>query len=240
MSTLFRYNEAMEKASITSSPKRKPLPRKLEKEIYQQFQSRCPFCGVEDVATFQVHHIEPYATVEEHKAENLILLCANCHQKVEAGKISLREVLTAKVKAEIVWETAKEATPAGNTINVEGGNHGVIANTLTMASVKKTIKIAPPVGTIGSDFELRNYAKYLIDQYHEFKKAEMGKRRMNYTILYGNIKKEFGGKWDMLSVEKFERLTEYLKSRIDQTILGKVQKAKGYGNYSSFESHNAR
>lgn len=74
---------------------RKSLPRKLEKTVYQQFRSRCPFCGEDDVNTLQVHHIVAHAKMQSHHIENLLLTCANCHQKIENGMIEMRAVYAA-------------------------------------------------------------------------------------------------------------------------------------------------
>ncbi|MCB9942793.1 MAG: HNH endonuclease [Geminicoccaceae bacterium] len=219
--------------------KRKALPRKLEKEIYQQFASKCPFCGEQDVNTLQVHHIIAHAETQEHHVKNLLLVCANCHQKIENGAIPARDVYEAKFRAE-----QGDAKPAqvqsrseGNVISFSGSNAGIVANTVHVSNKSLATKQGPISGTIGSDLAQRNYTKYLIDRYHEFKRAEVGKDGMNYAILYNSIKREFGAKWDNLPVHTFEALTRYLQKRIDGTRLGKAQKTKGIKNYSTFDEH---
>ena len=63
---------------------------------------------------------------------------------------------------------------------------------------------------------------------------------MNYAIFYGTIKREFGAKWDMIALERFDELSIYIQTRIDRTILGKNQKAKNVKRYSTFPEHQEK
>ncbi len=222
--------------------KRKALPRKLEKEIYQQFGSKCPFCEETDVTTLQIHHIIPHADTQEHHVQNLLLTCANCHQKIENGIISRPDVYAAKFKAERGLKEAETPKPenTGNVVSFSGSNTGIVANTVNISNKSGAPKNGPIPGTIGDDLALRNYAKYLIDRYNEFKKADARKEAMKYSLIYSAIKRNFGANWDHLPADAFERLVAYLKKRIDDTRLGKTQKAKGVRNYSSFDEHQAK
>ena len=221
---------------------RKSLPKKLEKEIYQQFESRCPFCDESDINTLQVHHIIPHAEIQDHHAENLLLTCANCHQKIENGIIEPHKVNEAKSKAKAAIVTKPDRTPkvANNVLSFYGINRGVVLNTVNISAKPGSVRQNPIASSIGAELEQRNYAKYLIDRYHEFKKAEVGKDAMNYSVFYNSIKQKFGAKWDHIPVEAFEELVVFLKGRIDGTRLGKTQKAQGKKNYSSFEEHCAK
>lgn len=44
----------------------------------------------------QIEHIDPYSSVKSHEFENLVLLCANCHQEVTSGRTSKRQVREAR------------------------------------------------------------------------------------------------------------------------------------------------
>lgn len=221
---------------------RKALPKRLEKEIYQQFGSKCPFCGETDVSTLQVHHVAPHAAVREHRAENLLLTCANCHQKIEDSRISARDVHHAKFSAEqsIVLANPAASTKSQNSVTFTGQNHGIVANTVSISASTRKLKIAPAQGTIGAELEMRNYAKYLIDRYHKYKEADVGKDNVRYPVLYGTIKREFGADWDKLSVTRFQALVDLLQHRIDGTKLGRNHKSKSQKRYSSFEEHQAK
>ena len=219
---------------------RNPIPRLVEKRLYKEANSQCPRCEQADVATLQVHHIRPVAEGGSDDEENLIVLCSNCHSKVTKGKITEAEILGLKTSL------IKGATPrAGNNtngkvVNFTGGtNSGIIANEVTMKTRKKTVRVNPPPGSISSSLAHRNYIKYLIDRYHEFKKAD-SREDMNYAIFYGTIKREFGAKWDMIALEQFDKLSIYIQTRIDRTKLGKNRKAKNVKRYSTFQEHQEK
>ena len=63
---------------------------------------------------------------------------------------------------------------------------------------------------------------------------------MKRPIFYGTIKREFVAKWDMIALERFEELSIYIQTRIDKTRLGKNQKAKNVGRYSTFQEHQEK
>ena len=215
---------------------RSPLPKRLEKAVFQQFGSQCAFCEENDVAALQIHHIEPYAEVNKHEIENLILVCANCHGRIDAGEIPKAAVYKRKHQAVSVSSLPRRSP--GNSIRLENScNSGVIANQLTIKiGGRHRISVSAPSGTIASHRDSRNYVKYLIDRYHEFKLAELG-LAMKYPVFYGAIKRAFGAKWDHVPLERFEELVSFIQARIDKTLLGKNQRAKGTERYRSFEGY---
>jgi len=133
-----------------------------------------------------------------------------------------------------------ENTNSGNILNFTGNNEGIVGNNIEIKTIRKNVKISAPQGTIASSAIHRNYSKYLIDRYHEFKMADVGKEKMKYTILYSAIKREFGAKWDMISLEKFYELSSFLQKRIDRTILGKNKTANKIKRYSCFEEYSVK
>jgi len=217
--------------------RRPSLPKKLEKAIFQQFSSRCPFCGETDIAVLQTHHIVPYATIRKHEADNLILVCANCHDRIEAGGIPLVAVERKKREAVAGIETKIKKPLPGIEVN-NSVNHGIIANSVSVRiSGMGKSTTPPPSGTVATNGTARNYAKYLIDRYHKFKQADIGKGKMNHAILYGSINRKFGAKWDHIPLSRFADLVAFLQRRIDETILGKKQKAEGKSNYQTYEGY---
>jgi len=128
---------------------------------------------------------------------------------------------------------------AVNVLNFTGGfNEGIVANNLEIRPTNKTIKIAAPLGTIASSLIHRNYSKYLIDRYHDFKVADVGKENMKYSVFYSVIKRKFGAKWDMIPLGKFADLSFFIQQKIDNTILGKNKKTKHIKSYSTFEEYS--
>lgn len=224
----------------------KSIPEKIKKKIYQESGMVCPMCGEEDVATFEIHHIKPISEGGETEERNLILLCSSCHSKVTHGGIKKSNILKLKQSLHNVnrsqsHKTAQshktESVPS-NVINFPKGiNQGIIANVINKTKIvtpRNTVKMSPPDGSIASDLMHKNYIKYLIDRYHKFKEADVGRKEMKYSILYSSIKRKFGAKWDMIPMERFDELSGYLQQRIDGTILGKTHKSRKQKNYSEF------
>jgi len=219
---------------------RKPISKLVEKRLYKEANSQCPRCEQADVATLQVHHIEPVAEGGSDDEENLIVLCSNCHSKVTAGEITEAEILRLKISLMKGTSPRASKNTNGKVVNFMGGaNSGIIANEVTMKTQKKTVRVNPPPGSIGSSLAHRNYIKHLIDRYHEFKRAH-SREDMNYAKFYVAIKQKFGAKWDMIALERFEELSIYIQTRIDRTRLGRDKKAKNVKRYSTFPEHQEK
>ena len=215
---------------------RRAIPEKVKKKIWQEANMRCAQCGESDVDTLEIHHIKAVQSGGTNDKENLILLCSNCHSKITAGDISEAEVLRLKISLMAGTHTCKESS--GDVVGITGDvTSSTIANKIEIKTQKKKVLLNPPSGTIASSVDHRNYVKHLIDRYHDFKKDDVGKDKMNYGILYGAIKREFGAKWDMIRLDKFDELSTYLQRRVDNTILGKKQMARGHKRYSTFEEY---
>jgi hypothetical protein len=56
---------------------RPPIPSPLERELRMEAGYRCAICRA--VGPLVIDHIEDWAKVREHKFDNMIVLCANCH-----------------------------------------------------------------------------------------------------------------------------------------------------------------
>jgi len=75
---------------------RTPIPQlnKVRAILQQEIFSKCPFCSGTDVGHLEIHHIDE--NPNNHKIENLLLLCPTCHSKITKGDISMIEVLKVK------------------------------------------------------------------------------------------------------------------------------------------------
>ena len=220
---------------------RKAIPEKMKKLIYQQFISACGFCRDDNINVLEIHHIQPYAEVKKHEEDNLFLVCRNCHAKIENNEISEADVFRKKINAIKGQLGPKKVIPA-NILNFQPGsvkdsNFISGQNINIKMNAKKPVKLLPPHGTIASDADRRNYIKHLIDKYHTYKKADQTIDKMDYRIIYASIKREFKAKWDMIRLENFDALSNYLQNRIDKTILGKNTKAQGNKNYSNYQEY---
>jgi len=69
----------------------------IKKKLQRDINSMCPFCGTDKVEIFEIHHMDndPSNSVES----NLLMLCANCHNEVTKGIITIDQVQEAKKKA---------------------------------------------------------------------------------------------------------------------------------------------
>lgn len=80
---------------------REPIPADLERALFIEAGYRCaiPTCRV--VAPLLIEHIEDYARVKEHKFENMIVLCANCHGLKGSGPRRLDRKALRQFKANL-------------------------------------------------------------------------------------------------------------------------------------------
>jgi hypothetical protein len=65
---------------------RPPVPEEVKRRVLVEAGHRCaiPTCRNPDA---EIAHIVPYRKVQEHKYENLIALCPNCHARADRGEI---------------------------------------------------------------------------------------------------------------------------------------------------------
>ncbi|WP_310559322.1 HNH endonuclease [Flavobacterium sp.] len=75
-----------------------PIPQvnKVRAILQQEVNSKCPFCNNEDVAYFEIHHIDKNPS--NNNSDNLILLCSICHKKADNNEITFQETNDVKFK----------------------------------------------------------------------------------------------------------------------------------------------
>lgn len=216
----------------------KAIPLKTQKRIFQEANSQCAFCHESSVEALEIHHINERANGGGNEPENLILVCANCHEKITNGSLTRSSVIEKKFEMMVNKKNIpNETLQLAKIFNINtNNNNGIIGETINIKTQKNRIKILPSSGAIASDPHRKNYIKHLIDRYNDFKKADRNVGDFKYALIYGAIKREFKCKWDMVPIEKFEDLSVCLQGRIDKTILGRTQKSRGIKNYSTFEA----
>lgn len=89
-----------------------------------------------------------------------------------------------------------------------------------------------PHGVIAADPDKRSYIMYLVKRYHEFASAD--RTDYDYNVLHGMILRDFGKKIDLISLDVFDRLSDWLKDLISQTRAGKRNSREGIKSYRSF------
>lgn len=71
------------------------IQAELRRRVLLEAGHRCaiPTCKFPDI---DVHHIVPWSKCREHRFENLIALCPNCHRRVHKGEIDRKSLLLYK------------------------------------------------------------------------------------------------------------------------------------------------
>jgi len=136
--------------------------------------------------------------------------------------------------------------PTKFNTNINGGNATVFntaGNVTFKAGGRSRSKIAYPQRSIGADLDRRNYIRYLVERYNQFRQADssFGRTgaRFSYAFIFKRIEAEFKAPTYFIPVEHFEELVAYLQGRIDQTILGKRNAARGQRNYETFDEYQS-
>lgn len=127
----------------------------------------------------------------------------------------------------------------------ELANNGAVARSIPAKSAPRNQRDgAYPDGSIGADVPKRDYIKYLVDRYRRLKGAEKGfgvdDQRFNYAVIYRNIESAFKTQTFFVPVERFGDLAVFLGARIDRTVLGRRNKARGISNFTSFEEYQEK
>lgn len=133
---------------------------------------------------------------------------------------------------------------AKNSLKVSGGNMAgasIHVGDQNIRVVKGSRRAAYyPPGCVGANLAKRNYVKYLIERYHEYREADVRFGRMagfHYAVLFKNIEAKFKAPTYFVPESRFEELVDYLHYRIDNTILGRVNRKRGIPNYESFDDY---
>lgn len=105
---------------------------------------------------------------------------------------------------------------------------------------KRKPKMEYPDGAIGADLMRRNYIRYLVEHYNRYREADASfgpkaVRRFSYAVLFKNIEARFNAPTYFIHVSKFGKLVDFLHSKIEGTILGKRNRARGHRNYQTFD-----
>jgi hypothetical protein len=221
----------------------KRIPAKTKKLIWQEANSRCAFCHLDDVSLLDHHHIIPRANGGSNDPSNLILVCRNCHGRIEDGSITSEQIASKKQALKIIPLHPSRAA-SGQPIQIQGNvNSSIVGhgNTITIRHGKSRPKIQHPAGTIGASLDHRNYIAHLIKRYHEYRDADRSfgapDTKFNYAVIHKNIERTFGAQTYFVPIERFADMSEYLKKLIDRTRLGRVNKSRGTPNYSTFTDY---
>lgn len=228
---------------LNPARRRKAVPTLASKKAYQEAANRCPFCGVADVAVLEIHHLD--GNPSNNEIGNLIVTCGNCHAKITRGEISEADVHAKKM--ELFWTHKTAQQPADKTprqsVAVNAGNisDSIIANNVTLGR-RRTPRMQYPADSIGVDTIKKGYIDYLLKRYYDYRKADASYGRFapfSHAEIHTTIHSRFKAKTFFIHLSRFAELCDYIKSRVDQTIQGKRNRANGIPNYDSFERYEA-
>jgi hypothetical protein len=221
---------------------RRAISALKQKQLLQEADSRCPFCGDRDVSTFEFHHIDGDSS--NNDLNNLIVACSSCHTRITKGIFSEADVSTKKQELCWISQTRQNTGQTAINVNVTSSSfRGDIAQTITKISGVKAPRIAHPAGSIGANLAMKGYIDYLISRYFNYRKADRSygrKTPFSPKVIHKNIERKFGAKTFFLPESSFQNLAAYLAQDIDSTIQGKRNRRCGTRNYHSFEEHRGK
>lgn len=94
-------------------------PRYIPADIKREVRQACAFgCVICRCPLYEYDHIEEYSVVGEHKAENLALLCPNCHFKKGKKQISKEWIRECKSSAKNRFLTSDRIQKVPYTIDL--------------------------------------------------------------------------------------------------------------------------
>ena len=67
------------------------VPAELKRRVLCEAGHRCAIHTCRHIEV-DIHHIVPWAKCKEHKYENLIALCPNCHRRADSGYIDRKSL----------------------------------------------------------------------------------------------------------------------------------------------------
>lgn len=214
-------------------------------------------CHIRSETSRGPRHEKSYPSEQINSPTNLILLCGRHHKIIdtevatyetkivlsmkqrheERGVVEISPQITTGAKALLAKHEA--IVIANNSGNVAINSPGAIFATVVNVKTTKAKIVTPtPNGAIGASQPMSAYCKYLVARYNEYQKADFtGKTAYKYMALPNAVIREFGNRWQDLPESLFESVTTFFQKRIDNTILGRRNKAKSIRNYHQFHEH---
>lgn len=188
---------------------------------------------------------------QRHSFENLILMCSRHSKIIDSEPLTYTTDLLSDMKQlheregsiELSQRDAAKAIrllDEYRAVYIAPGSSVEIHAKAVHVGGRRIPKFAAPEGAIASSLAHRNYVKHLIDRYNEFASQQPGRTAFRFPAIYATLKKRFGTKWDMVPLATLQRLVDYLQGRIDDTWQGRINRSKGYPNYSSFSDYQMK
>ncbi len=99
------------------------LRRRVKIALVEAFGHKCAYCGLEDnPILYDFHHLEPTtklfgigSTSTTHsrqaylnEAKKCVMLCSNCHRRIENNLISIDDLKIIPINDDIYWQTLEQ------------------------------------------------------------------------------------------------------------------------------------
>lgn len=81
---------------------RPAIPRQLARDVKVEAGHRCAIPTCRATSGLEIHHIDDFSRVREHKFENLIYLCAVCHARCTSGEIDRKAMRQYKANLAVL------------------------------------------------------------------------------------------------------------------------------------------
>lgn len=190
-----------------------------------------------------------------HGYGNLVLLCGRHGKIIDSDSEKYTVEILREMKEDHERNGSMEISRSDalkaeallknyRTVYITAGGHvmlnspgAVQATTVTIKSVKKSLRSLPAPGSLGAEAIPRNYLKHLIDRYKHFASQQRGRTGYAHGFVFALIKRQFKADWDRIPMSRFSELVDLLQKRIDGTQIGRINRSKGTKNYSSFEEY---
>lgn len=146
---------------------------------------------------------------------------------------------------------SKPAQTAGNAVNISGSNNSIAqvgnGNTYNdhktvIQTLKTTLEVAPPPGSIGANPLLRSRIDKLFKAINKFRAERLGDK-YKYGALYGEMARHFGLKakeWTDMWLwpeSRADEVIHFLEDKRDNTQQGRVNKAASRPGYKHTRGH---
>lgn len=232
---------------MKKAPRKNPTPLQ-KKELQQEAESQCAWCGDENPESWEFHHID--GRRENTVNENLILLCGKCHNiaEVNNGKITMDDLYQRKRELAKMHKNELTHTTKIRNSNIAQNNQNCSIVQNYYSKPPPPPKVAPAADSLEGNTKYKNYAFFLINKLIEYRiegkefasDEEKKKESRNIAIAVNSkIKRDFNvTSYKAISMENSEKLFQYLKDLIDKTKQGRINRGKGYQSYMSFEDYN--
>jgi hypothetical protein len=201
-----------------------------------------------------------YPVEKRNSAENLILMCGRHHKLIDSEESTYTTATLIEMKRKHEESGVVEISPwvrhaaevlhaslgvttlvkvSNKTGNVAINSPGALqVGVLNVLNGRAKLVQPLPQGSIGASQPMSAYCKYLIARYNEYQKGDRtGKSAYKYAALPQAVVRQFKNRWQDLPESDFTSVVDFLQQRIDRTIIGKNNKAKGHQNYHSFQEH---